>query len=81
MISMKISIGELRTILIGVFHDSEIPNDITNLKMNDFEEWDSLGNFTLLLAIEDRYNIKFDLYEMSNLNSVSSIMFALEKRA
>lgn len=78
---MKISIIELRTILIGVFQESEIPNDITNLKMNDFEEWDSLGNFTLLLAIEDKYNIKFDLSEMPNLNSVSSIIFALEKRA
>jgi len=78
---MKISIIELRTILIGVFQESEIPNDITNLKMNDFEEWDSLGNFTLLLAIEDKYNIKFDLSEMPNLNSVSTIIFALEKRA
>ena len=78
---MKISIDELRNILIDVFQDSEIPNDITNLKMNDFEEWDSLGNFTLLLAIEDQYNIKFDLAEMPNLNSVASILFALEKRA
>ncbi len=78
---MKINIVELRTILIGVFQESEIPNDITNLKMNDFEEWDSLGNFTLLLAIEDKYNIKFDLFEMPNLNSVYSIIFALEKRA
>ncbi len=78
---MKTSIGELRNILIGVFQDSEIPNDITNLKMNDFEEWDSLGNFSLLLAIEDKYNIKFDLSEMPSLNSVSSIIFAMEKRS
>lgn len=78
---MKISIGELRAILIDVFQDCEIPADIANLKMNDFEEWDSLGNFTLLLAIEDKYNVKFNLSEMPNLNSVSSIILALEKRA
>ncbi len=77
---MKISIYDLRNILISVFQDSEIPDDITNLKMNDFEEWDSLGNFTLLLAIEDQYNIKFDLAEMPDLNSVASIVFALDKR-
>jgi acyl carrier protein len=77
---MKISIDEIRNILTEVFQDSEIPNDITNLKINDLKEWDSLGNFTLLLSIEDQYNIKFDLAEMANLNSVASILFALEKR-
>jgi len=78
---MKINIDDLRKLLIGVFQKSEIPLDITNLKMNDFEEWDSLGNFSLLLAIEEQYNIKFDLVEMPNINSVTSILCALEKRA
>jgi len=77
---MTINIDELRKILKDVFRNSEIPEDITNLKLNDFEEWDSLGNFALLLAIEDRYKIKFDLSEMPNLNSVASILLSLDKR-
>jgi acyl carrier protein len=77
---MKIKIQELREVLVGVFEDSDIPDDIANLKIDDFEEWDSLGNFTLLLALEDRFNIKFDIAEMPNLNSVASILLALEQR-
>lgn len=77
---MTINIDELRKILKDVFRNSEIPEDITNLKLDDFEEWDSLGNFALLLAIEDRYKIKFDLSEMPNLNSVASILLSLDKR-
>ena len=78
---MKLNVNELRGILITVFQNSEIPTDIMSLKINDFEEWDSLGNFTLLLAVEDRCNIKFDLSEMHELNSVNSILLALGKRA
>jgi len=77
---MKISNDELRLILETVFKESEIPDDLSSLKMNDFEEWDSIGNFTLLLAVEDKYNVKFDLSEMPELNSIASIMLALEKR-
>jgi len=77
---MKISFDELRIILEIVFKESEIPDDISSLKMNDFEEWDSIGNFTFLLAIEDKYNMKFDLSEMPELNSIASIILALEKR-
>lgn len=77
---MKLSSNDLRRLLIEVFQNSEIPADITNLKINDFQEWDSLGNFTLLLAVEDQYKIKFDLTEMPDLNSVRSILLALEKR-
>jgi acyl carrier protein len=77
---MKLNSNDLRGLLIDVFQNSEIPADITNLRINDVEEWDSLGNFNLLLAVEDQYNMKFDLAEMPDLNSVRSILLALEKR-
>jgi acyl carrier protein len=77
---MKVDINELRTLLMEVFSDSEIPSEVVNLRMNDLEEWDSIGNFSLLLAIEDRYKIKFDLNEMAELTSINSIALALENK-
>ncbi len=77
---MKFDLRDLRLILIDVFTHSLIPENISNLKINDFEEWDSLGNFSLLLAIEEKYNIKFGLNEISELNSINTIADALGKK-
>jgi acyl carrier protein len=75
---MKVKLTELREILVETFSSSQIPDNINELKINDFEEWDSLGNFTLLLAIEERFDTKFDLDDMAELNSIRSILRALE---
>ena len=64
---------ELRDLLIDTFRNSTIPDDISDLKMGDFDEWDSLGNFNLILAIEQHFNIQFDISEMENLISVRVI--------
>ena len=34
-------------------------------KYLDFEEWDSMGNFNVLLACEDRFKIKFNSNEFN----------------
>lgn len=77
---MKVKSVELRETLVQTFSCTNIPDDISKLKINDFDEWDSLGNFTLLLAIEARFNVKFNLNEMPELNSVTAIIRALEKK-
>jgi acyl carrier protein len=77
---MKIELSELRDVLVTTFSSSQVPGDVSELKMNDIDEWDSLGNFTLLLAVEEKFNVKFDLIEMPDLNSVSSIIRALEHK-
>ena len=77
---MKIELSEVRDVLVTTFSSSQVPDDISELKMNDIDEWDSLGNFTLLLAVEEKFNVKFDLIEMPDLNSVSSIIRALEHK-
>ena len=46
--------------------------------MGDFDEWDSLGNFNLILAIETQYEIQFDMDELENLTSIASITKAIE---
>jgi len=63
----------LRQILINTFTKSSIPENIDDLKMGDFDEWDSLGNFNLILAIEQNYQIQFDIEALEKLTSVREI--------
>ena len=75
---MKEQTMNLRDILIRTFKNSTIPEEIKDLKMGDIEEWDSLGNFNLLLAVEAEYKIQFDFDELENLTSVSSIQKSVD---
>ena len=75
---MEVNKLDLRKILIDVFPASAIPAEIQELKMNDFEEWDSLGNFNLLLSVESFYKISFDIEAMSSIKSVESLLKHLE---
>ena len=68
----------LRNILMQTFKNSAIPEEIKDLKMGDVDEWDSLGNFNLILAVESQYKIQFNMDELENLTSVSSIQKAIE---
>ena len=65
-------------ILVNTFNNSSIPEDITNLKMGDLDEWDSLGNFNLIMAVEQEYQIQFDIDCIENMTSVSEIMKELD---
>ncbi len=69
---------DLKKILIETFRNSSIPDNIDHLKMGDLEEWDSLGNFNLILAIEQKAGIQFDFDQLENLNSISEIRKALD---
>ena len=69
---------EIRKILVNTFNNSSIPEDITNLKMGDLDEWDSLGNFNLIMAVEQEYQIQFDIDCIENMTSVSEIMKELD---
>ena len=68
----------LRDILMQTFKNSTIPEEIKDLKMGDVDEWDSLGNFNLILAVESQYQIQFNMDELENLTSVSGIQKAIE---
>ena len=67
----------LRDILKQTFKNSEIPDDISQLNMGDIEEWDSLGNFNLILAVESHYQIQFEMDELETLTSASAIQRAV----
>jgi len=46
--------------------------------MGDFDEWDSLGNFNLILAIETEFQIQFEMDDLENLTSISEIQKAID---
>lgn len=71
---------EIKDILIEVFPKSKIPKKIDGLKINDLKEWDSLGNFNLLLAVEEKYKIKFSMKEISEIKSIKSLLIYLKKK-
>ena len=75
---MKEITMNLRDILIKTFKNSTVPEEIKDLKMGDFEEWDSLGNFNLILAIETEFQIQFDMDDLENLTSISEIQKAID---
>ena len=68
----------LRKILLDTFSKSDIPENIDDLKMGDIDEWDSIGNFNLILAIEQKYGIQFNMEDLDNLKSVKEIKKLLD---
>jgi acyl carrier protein len=70
---------KLRDVLKKKFPNNKIPNKISNLKINDLKGWDSLGNFNLLLLIEDSYDVRFTQKEMSTITTCKEIMLYLKK--
>tara|TARA_B100002051_G_C16644219_1_gene590314 strand:+ start:373 stop:618 length:246 start_codon:yes stop_codon:yes gene_type:complete len=49
-------------------------------KMYDFEKWDSMGNFNVLLAIEKNFKIKFSSNQFNEINSVKEILKIVKKK-
>jgi len=49
-------------------------------KIYDYKNWDSLGNFNLLLKIEKTYGLKFTSREFTTLTSFEDIYTHVKKR-
>ena len=49
-------------------------------KIYDFVQWDSLGNFNVLLSCEKKFNIKFSNQEFNRVNSFKEILKIVEKK-
>ena len=77
---MKSDLSNLRNILIEVFNEANVPIDIMDLKIDSLSQWDSMGNFSLLLAVEEHFKIKFSFDEIQSLKSVKSIYKVINDR-
>ena len=49
-------------------------------KIYDFNAWDSLANFNILLSLEGKFKIKFTAKEFNNLNSFQEISKLSKKK-
>jgi acyl carrier protein len=67
--------------LTSVFR-SVFENDAIVLKpemtANDVEGWDSLSHVVLILAIENRFKVKFSQKELLTLKNVGDLMHAVQ---
>ena len=47
---------------------------------NDIEAWDSMSHITMLMAVEDHFNIEFEQWEIMNLPNVGALLALIEKK-
>ncbi|MDD3413736.1 MAG: acyl carrier protein [Lachnospiraceae bacterium] len=70
---------EVQTIFRNVFDDEElIISDGTNSE--DVEDWDSLEHINLVVAMEKKFNLKFDIKEVGTLKNVGEMVDLIERR-
>ncbi len=55
----------------------EIKKDMTSA---DVEEWDSLGQLNLIIAVENKFGIKFEVEDIFNITTVDSIIKIVSKK-
>ena len=71
---------KLEVIFKDVFDDEDIV--LTNqTTANDIEDWDSLAQINLLVAIKKEFKINFDLEEVSQYKNVGDIVEAIEQKS
>ena len=66
-----------------VFHDVFDNNDIVvteQTNANDIEEWDSLIHITLISAVEDEFDVFFDMKTVVSMKNVGDMIDAIEEQ-
>ena len=66
-----------------VFHDVFDNNDIVvteQTNANDIEEWDSLIHITLISAVEDEFDVSFDMKTVVSMKNVGDMIVAIEEQ-
>jgi acyl carrier protein len=47
---------------------------------NDIEGWDSMSHVTMLMAVEDHFDIEFKSFEIAKLENVGALITLVEKK-
>lgn len=69
----------VQDIFRDVFDEEELViNDETNV--DDIEDWDSLAQVRLTVAIEKKFGIKFDFGELTTLHNVGEMLELIGKK-
>ncbi len=68
----------IRQIMADVFDIDE--SDLQeNVSQQDYAPWDSLQQLTLLVALEEGFDLTFSTMEISSMNSLPAIVTVLRK--
>lgn len=64
---------QLNEVFVDVFDDDGIviSDDTTS---NDIEGWDSLENINLIVSVQSKFGIKFDMDEISSIKNVGHLV-------
>ncbi len=66
-------------ILRDIFDDEELP--VTEeTSSEDVEDWDSLEQINILVAIQDRFGIQFSLDDVKGLENVGDTLDLIERK-
>jgi acyl carrier protein len=69
---------QLLDVVRETFPDASFDPDAPDLQLGSFPQWDSLGNFNLLLQVEAAAGIRFSSEEISDIKSLAAIIASLE---
>lgn len=73
MMNEKDIYDKLNEVFQIVFDDNSIiVNSTTN--SSDIDDWDSLEHINLLVAVEQKFNIKFNMSEVIDMNNVGDMV-------
>jgi acyl carrier protein len=75
-----IDLKHVESIVRDAFPTATLTGPVQDLKLGDIDEWDSLGNFNLLLAFEEFYDVRFSMDEMADLKSIAKIIEVLSAK-
>lgn len=65
--------GRLEEIFRDIFDDEELEIR-EDMSAKDIEDWDSLAQINLIIAIEKEFGIKFNLEEVSKLKNIGEML-------
>lgn len=73
---MENKIKNVMSIVFGI-DSSEINNETSP---DSIDKWDSLSHMNLIVALEEEFNIEFEVEEISELMNIKSILEIISKK-
>lgn len=71
--------ARVQDIFRDIFDDEELVITET-MSAKDIEDWDSLAQINLIIAIEKEFGIKFNLEEVSSLKVIGDMLTLINKK-
>jgi acyl carrier protein len=71
--------AQLNEIFFDTFDDDSIVID-ADTTAGDVEGWDSLGHIRLVIAIEERFKIKFSSFEINAWPNLGALVQSIQKK-